>query len=282
MNKINVLFYGTCQSKAIKEIINLSDAEYMQHHIQCYSTNISKNEFNNILSICDIIITQPVPNNYRNVDYFSTNYIINNCKKNCKIIIYQRQYLNFYYYDTIYYDYKNDVLHEPNDYHYGEMIKYYKEKKSIDTYLNNIVYNTNLKTKEELENIANKSIEYLFNKDNDIKNEYINNRENIIYVSVTQYIKDNYKNKLLFYSMNHPTNILLQYISEEIIKSLNIKNTMNYNIDPLNEPKCIIYNCIQNAVNFDISKANISLCDRHDIKSVTQLYYETYNSINLE
>jgi len=293
-SKINILFYGTCQSKAIKDILNFNSNNFTQHHIQCYSTNISKDDFDNILKICDIIITQPIPDNYRDKDYLSTTYMINNCKTNCKVLIYQRQYFNFYYYDTIYYKYKEDVLHRPNDYHYKEMIEYHKQKKSVEDYLKEIVYNKNLKSKEELEFIANDSIKYLHDRDNDIINKYINpyrgnNYRNIQYVSVVNYIKDNYKNKLLFYSMNHPTKILLQFVANEIIKKLNnvfvdghlseisVDNSINYNIDPLNEPKCIIYSCIQNAVNFDISKEQFALCDKHDAESITRLYYDTYN-----
>ena len=280
MSKINVLFYGTCQSKGVMDILNLSDDEFIKHHIQCYNTDITKNELNNILSICDIIITQPIPDYYRNKDYLSTTYLINNCKKDCKIVIYQRQYFNFYYYDTLYYKHNIDVLHVPNDYHYQEMINYYKNNKSIEDYINEIVYNKNLKSKDELEYIANESIQYLFDKDKEIINQYLK-KSNIYYISIVQYIKDNYKNKLLFYSMNHPTKILLQYICYEIIKKLNLKNSINHEIDPLNEPKCILYKCIQNIVNFDISNHDISLCGNNDIHSIVKLYYDTYKSIVL-
>jgi hypothetical protein len=305
-NKLNILFYGTCQSKGIKDVLNLSENYYIQYHIQCYSTNISKEDFNNILNICDIIITQPIPDNYRDKDYLSTTYIINNCKKDCKVLIYQRQYFNFYYYNTIYYKFKDDVLHIPNDYHYGHMIEYYKKNKNVDDFMNEIVFNMNLKSKDDLESIANESIQYLVERDKDIVNKYIKNtmnlskhsedkellsvanaidntsKSNILYVSVVQYIKDNYKNKLLFYSMNHPTKVLLQYVAQEIVTKLNLKNSINYQIDPLNEPKCIIYSCIQNALNFNIFNENVQLCDKHDIKSIVNLYYDTYNSIKLE
>ena len=280
MNKKNVLFYGTCQSKGVMDVLNLSENEFVIYHIQCYSTEITKEELNNILSICDIIITQPIPDYYRNKNYLSTSYIINNCKKDCKIVIYQRQYFNFYYYDTLYYKYNNDVLHVPNDYHYQEMINYYKNNKNIEDYINEIVHNKNIKSKDELEYIANESIQFLYDRDKEIINQYLKN-DNIYYISIVQYIKDNYKNNLLFYSMNHPTKILLQYICNEIVQKLNLKNSINYDIDPLNEPKCILYDCIQNAVNFDISNQNVTLSGNNDIFSIVNLYYDTYKSISL-
>ena len=62
---------------------------------------------------------------------------------------------------------------------------------------------------------------------------------------------------------------------------LNLKNSINYDIDPLNEPKCILYDCIQNAVNFDISNQNVTLSGNNDIFSIVNLYYDTYKSISL-
>jgi hypothetical protein len=298
MTKSTVLFYGTCQSQGIKDVLNLSNDDYIQYHIQCYNTDISKEALDNILNICDIIITQPIPDNYRDVDYLSTTYLINNCKKDCMIVIYQRQYFNFYYYDTIYYTIDNNVLHEPNDYHYQEMINYYKKNSEnenlIKGFIKDIVSNNKLKTKKELDYIANESIQFLFDRDRDIKNKYLKNlskrsgdkelcsKENIIYISIVNFIKNNYKDKLLFYSMNHPTKVLLQYIAEEILKKINLKTNINYDIDPLNEPKCILYSCIQNAVNFDISNEKVALGDRTSVESVIDLYYDTYRKIGIK
>ncbi len=290
-DKLNILFYGTCQALAIKEILNLSNDKYIQHHIQCYSTEYTKKEIDEILNKCDIIITQPIPDYYRDVIYLSTSYLISNCKKNCNIIIYQRQYFDFYYFDTTYYEFNGDTLHEPNDYHYKSMINYYKNGKSCNDYINEIVDNNLLKNKNELDDIANNSIKYLIDKDIEIINKYFDTKlcdknkkcRNLHYIPVVDYIKDNYRNRLLFYSMNHPTKILLQYIAENIINILDIENTINYNIDPLDNPRCILYSCIKNAVNFDISydKNNIILGDKEKINDIVGLYYDTYNKIKL-
>jgi hypothetical protein len=276
---MNILFYGTCQSGAIKKILNLGN-EFTQHHIQCYSTDISKKDFDDIIKICDIIIMQTVPDNYRDKEYLSSNYIIKNCKISCKIIIYQRQYFNFYYYDTLYKQFNGDTLHKPNDYHYGEMINYYKNKKTIEEYNNEIVKNKNLKSKEELEKIANDSIKYLIEKDKEIIRTYVK-KDNIKYISIVDFIKDNYKKYLLFYSMNHPTKKLLQLICEKIIEILNIKNTIKYDIDPLNDPKCILYKCIENVVEFKVSDEIPFLKNKTNVIDIAKLYFDVYDEIHL-
>jgi len=274
----NILFYGTCQSLAVKTILNLNNNDFNQYHIQCYSTDITHDEFDKILKVCDYIITQPIPDNYRDKIYLSTQYIINNCKKDCKIIIYQRQYFNLYYFDTTYKNFNGDILHLPNDYHYNELINYYKNNKSIIEYIDQVVNNINFKSKEELEEIANNSISYLIEKDKHIIDKYLVN-DNIHYISIVNYIKNNYKKKLLFYSMNHPTKILLQPICKKITEILNIENTIDYNIDPLNNPRCILYKCVENILDFKISNDNVILSDKTNINDIIQLYYDTYNNI---
>lgn len=276
--KKNILFYGTCQSLAVKTILNLNDNYFNQFHVQCYSTDITKNDFDNILKDCDIIITQPIPDNYREKEYLSTDYIINNCKKDCITIIYQRQYFNFYYFDSTYKNFNNSVLHQPNDYHYNELINYYKNNLSINSYIDNIINNVNFKSKQELEIIADESIQYLIQKDKHIVDKYVINN-NIHYISIANYIRNNYKKELLFFSMNHPTKKLLQPICKKILQILNIDDTINYNIDPLNSPRCILYKCIENVIDFKISNDNIILNDKTNLTDIIQLYYDTYKNI---
>jgi hypothetical protein len=120
------------------------------------------------------------------------------------------------------------------------MIETYNNDMSIDYYIENYVNNMDLKTIEELNDIANCSLNILLDKYNDNIKNY-KTYENVYIISTYEFIKNNYKDKLLFYSMNHPTKYVLQYISEEIIKHLEIINTINYNIDPLTSRKPVYH-----------------------------------------
>jgi hypothetical protein len=88
--------------------------------------------------------------------------------------------------------------------------------KSIDDYINNYVNNQSLFSSEELEQIANESIYQLYIRQQANIEKY-KPYENIHVISCVHYIKYNYKDKLLFYSMNHPSKYLIQYICKEII-----------------------------------------------------------------
>jgi hypothetical protein len=277
----NILFYGNCQVYSVLKTLNLSQQHYKIFHVECFSTTINKQDFTNIISNCDIIITQPINDNYKDVDYLSTTYLIKNKKVGCKLILFDSCYFNFYYFDLTYKMFNNDVLHKPIDYHYNKMIEYYNNKRSVEDYNTFVINNIDLKTCEELETFAQNSLDELNNKH--LKN--IEKYKGYYIIGTHEYIKQNYKNKLLFYSMNHPTKYVIQFICEKIAEQLHFKNTIDYtidyNIDVLEHTKCILYKCISKNVNFDINNHSALISSITDIKKITQLYYDTYKEIGL-
>ena len=276
---INILFYGNCQTFAVQETMALTSDHYNIEHIPCWTTDTDKEKFTEIIKKSDIIVTQPINDNYRELDYLSTNYIINNKKKECKIIIFDSCHFDFYYFDLTYKKKDNNLLREPIDYHYNNMIECYNNNLPIEYYIEKYADNYELKTREELENIANDSLNELNKRYQENKNKY--NSENIYIISTEDFIKNNYKNKLLFYSMNHPTKYVIQYICEEIINILSIPNTINYDIDLLPDPKCIIYKCIQKNVTFDINNHIPLTLNKTGIYDIAQLYYDFYKKIGI-
>jgi hypothetical protein len=221
---MNILFYGNCQLFAILKTLNLSEY-YNVFHVECWRQDINQEYFTSIIKKCNFIITQPINDNYKDKEYLSTSYIIQNKNPDCKIIIFDSCRFDFYYFDLTYKFFNKNILNKPIDYHYHKMIECYKNNHSIEYYIDNFVNNLDLKTSEELEIIAENSL-------NELNKRYINNKSkyndnNLYIISTYEYIKENYKNKLLFYSMNHPTKYVIQFICEEIINTLKIENTIN-------------------------------------------------------
>lgn len=273
-----ILFYGNCQANAVLKTLNLSN-RYNIIHIECWNNNLNKQQFTNIIKKCDVIITQAISDDYRDVDYLSTSYIIKNKKLDCKLIIFDSCYFNFYYFDLTYKMFNNDILHKPIDYHYNKMIECYNNNNSIEYYITHFVNNLDLKTSEELDTIAQNSLDELQNRHKTNKEKY--NGKYIYVIGTYEYIKNNYKDKLLFYSMNHPTKYVIQIICEEIINILQIQNSIDYNIDTLENTKCILYKCISKNVNFDINNCNALTLGITDIDKITHLYYDTYKKLGV-
>lgn len=259
---MNILFYGNCQMSALKKVIGLNGK-----YICCYNTTIIEKDFNIILKSCDIIFTQMIKDNYHNKFFLSTSNIIKQKNKNCKLFICGNNYMRFYYFDS----FISKSLLNPNPYHYYSIIKY---RSNIEFLTNNIINNIHFKNKEYLNEIANNDIEELFKRENVIKKKYYG--KNIFYIFTSDFIKNNYKKELLFYTINHPTKSIFLYMANEIKKIIEIK--INYNIDPLKSNiKQILYKSIEKIVKF-----NINNYINYDLNQYIKSYINLYNDKNIK
>tara|TARA_B100000886_G_scaffold273238_1_gene197156 strand:+ start:212 stop:1063 length:852 start_codon:yes stop_codon:yes gene_type:complete len=281
---MNILLYGNCQLWGIKAVMfNGSNTDYNVEYLDCFLQDNDEMFMINKYKNADVIITQPINDNYRDKHYLSTSYIIKNCKNTCKIIIIDSLYFSFYYCDLTYTFFKNEMLPVPEHYHHQYIIDCYKNNVSVNDCINQYINNIDLLSKKELENKADDSIKELKNRYEENKIKY--NQENVYFVYTGNYIRDNYKDKLLFYSMNHPTYHLLKFVSEQIVSILEFKN-INYTFYEIDNAKCIIYKCIQKVVNFNIEECQLKIQDRHSgeikstIEDICKLYYDTYDRIN--
>jgi predicted DNA-binding protein YlxM (UPF0122 family) len=272
---VNILFYGNCQLEAVLKTLNLPNNHKCL--IECFSTNINKEEFTNIIKNSDIIITQPVEDNYRNTDYLSSSYVVNNSKNTCKILFFNNCHFDFYYFDLTYKKWNDTFLDKPNIYHYNKMIECYNNNLSANYYVNKYVNNLGLKTSTELEMISENSLHELQKRYTNMLNTY--NNKNTYFIPIHDFIQNNYKNKLLFYSMNHPSKYLIQHICKQIVDTLQIESTINYNIDFFGNTKCILYKCIQKHVRFNVDEHLPLLLNNSNVYEITKMYYNEYKKI---
>jgi len=251
----NILFYGNCQLEKIKDILCLSSEEFNINFVPCFKTEYTDIEFEWIIKNSDIIITNPISDNYRNKYYLASNYLVNKCKENAVIIFVNNCHFDFYYFDLFY---------DSNNYCHKYMIDCIDKKLDVSYYEKKYVNNNYLKTSIELDDIFKNNITKLNQRYTDM---FQYTKKNTYFINIIPFIENNYKNKLLFYTFNHPTKYLLQFIALEIISILNIKNTMDYQLDPFSNERCILYSCIQKMVDFDIKNHtpfinnNSNVCD---------------------
>jgi hypothetical protein len=272
---MNILFYGNCQCACLYSIFNLQPPLNSKIIMVHTSYDMSKDDFDILISNYDIIITQPISDNYKDKYYLSTKYLIENKKPNTKIIIFPSLHFDFYYSDLQYITIKDTLVDKPSPYHYKYMRDYISNNKTADNYINEIVNNKELIKKEDLLIKANSSIEELIRRENDVISKY-NKINNVYIIKASEFIKNNFLKKLLFYSMNHPTKFMFHFIIYEIIKIVkfdeHILKHINYNIDPLNHDRCIIYDCMKSVCNFDIHENGFML--NNNINNTVDIYNE--------
>ena len=270
------LFYGNCQTRALQKLMNLEFSRY----VACYESEITDNEFTDIILDSDVIITQHINQNYRDKNYLSTDYIMNIKRPDTKIIIFDSLHFSFYHFDT---EYKmlddKQIIDEPIHYHYNKMVEFYKSNRSVNDFLNCVVENKDFKTKFEMETILNECITNLKDRYQRNINKY-DDENNCYVVSAHKYIEDNFKYKLLFYSFNHPSYHVLEFIAKKVCNILDISPKLLDNFDPLSNPCCILYKCITHLVEFDLDVYKSQIDDIFGDTSVTQHYYDVYDKNN--
>jgi hypothetical protein len=292
---MNILFYGNCQINALYELFQFSD-KYNSTYLLCHETNILKDDFDELIEKQDIIITQSISDNYRNLEYLSTSYLVKIAAINCKIVIIDSFYFRFYYFDLDYrFNISENMLSYPSPYHYKSLITCYKKDLPIDFYIDNIVNDKNFKSEAFLSNIVNEDIIELKKRYEDTFIKY-ERYENVLVLTFYDYIQDNYKKTLLFNTINHPSKIFFHRVCERLSVILNFNNvTIDYTFDPLGRYKGILYKCIQNAVEFNIDDhppimCNLSCkklchingrmdCKEKDIYKITKVYYDAYKKV---
>jgi hypothetical protein len=279
---MKILFYGNCQVEAIYRTLNLNSNKYETHVVMCHEANNNLEQeryFTNLLQIMDIIITQPISDDYLGKEYVSTSYVVSHCKPDCKVIILPSYHFKFYYFDCNY----NRKLPGPADYHYANMIECYKQGKSHDYYLEHYINNPHLKSKEELEKIADECITELDNRYNNSQKYKIINA-NVVTIPICKFIQENYKQTLLFHTINHPTKVLFHHVCHEILNILQIENTMDYWSDFLSHTiRNIMYKCVEQVVSFKQPAPLIDFANyayHHDAKGVSEFYYNEYRKLD--
>jgi hypothetical protein len=277
-NKMKILIYTNCQGWAIKETLGVDPQMHTTTYIPCHDTDIINDEFTKLVRESDIIITQPIRDNYREKTYLSTSYIIENAKHDCKIILFDSCHFEFYHFDLTYKWSNGSIFDKPCHYHYNGVIDTYRKKLPIQHYIDQYVNNPLLKSREELEELARSSLAELKRRYEKSCDNYGKN-SNVTIISTHDYIRDNYKDKLLFYSMNHPTKHLIQYICKEIRNMLPISCNINYSIDTLDNYRGILYKCLQSAVNFKIEDHTSLTLSKTSVSDIAKIYYDAYDIV---
>lgn len=282
MKKMAII--GNCQAQGLSHFL-LSNNTFNKIYEYIYTKPIylmNEDELNyfytyTILDL-DLIIIQPISENFNENVKYSTQTILNNIKSSCISILFPSLYFNFYHPYLCYLNDDNGKVGSPIEYHDKILIKLfisyknYSNQEIIEKYIkifNNIVFISNTMINDNL-TLALKNIE---ERENNFKNYIVNNTKCIY---CYDFIKNNYKEKLLFYSVNHPSKYLLSYISNEILKYLNIPPEIyNENIDPFNNLIMPIYNCLKYKLKFNITQYNNLINDTE----LYNKYIEVYRKI---
>jgi hypothetical protein len=244
--------------------------KYKIHNLKCWETEISQIEFINLIKNMDLIVMQSIENDYRDKTYLSSTYIINNSNATTEFIIITNLYFPYYYFDS-YIDNTSTYLYE---YKHLKECKSNKNKSKID-FLKDVLFNNNFKTLEELKILEDYCFENLEQRLEimNLYKEYYSNKK-IEIINFIPFIKDNFKNKLLFNSLNHPSKDLLCEVCKTINYKINNMLEFDYTREELIYYKGLLYACLQKTLNFDILNIDININTETNIITFINNYFK--------
>ena len=181
-------------------------------------------EFKNNVSLCDVFLTQPiVGDKYKNMG-IDTESIKNILKPDARLLTMPVPYFSGYFPEQFYlHDDAGNLIGEceglPSPYHNKIIFYEYVHKMSAEQ-VYDILYDESYKT--DAEQKVKASIAEL------------QKREQTINFPISGFIEENFKKQRLFWTVNHPTNVLIFFISQQFMKILSGIDNCEYviqNID---------------------------------------------------
>lgn len=274
------LCIGICHMRAVHNILKEDPVfSSIYDDITCYlvftlSEKEMKDILDNIVPECDLILSQPVSDNYKGSNLFSTRTLRNRVKEGAKHLILPNCY--FTGYDPVPFQTTNDK-HEIISSCIG--ISYYPSMCLKSLLEGNIEQacrdwcNINAYTDEEIKNNYEKSITELKQREQKVfDNEYGTD------IIISDYIENNYKSKFLFHTYNHPTNLLLVELVRRIMYKLGIPSiNLGYKLTKellgditIPPPPCLYYK-----QNFSFEYPSFYLFNKYTTIEAMKLFYNS-------
>jgi hypothetical protein len=233
--KTNIHFFNNYKDLSCEKPIHLIDAEEFESYV------------NKVVIDLDLLVIQPISNHFRNNSFFSTEYIIGKCKYECVVICIPSCYFEFYYTDFQYVHTENERIKNPIDYHSSYILQ--NKDITVKNYVN-FINQSDEEQKKKIIDISEKSLSELKMRYMEMKN-YQKLKTLIMYfVNICDFIRENFRKTLLFYTCNHPTKFLFHYIVKEILVFIGIHTEFNKEIDPLDWLQLPLYKNVKELVSF--------------------------------
>ena len=263
---MKVLFYGNCNVTNLIEpdergsrIFDRIESDHTCVSYMCHSERLDESMLDGDIKTADLIITQPIDDNYRGKPNLSTRYLLNERKSDTPVIIFPPIWFDAYYLDYTGLHINGKAVTEPENAHLGGIYQCWKNKQDAADFVNNYVNNPDLFSAKQFNEKARQNIESTATRENKCK-EYASLHNEVYPVNLTPFYKDEYKTTLLTYTWNHPSKATLLKVAtmiREIVNSISIGSEINlnanHNADTFDSHRWIIYSSIQKSVDFAAS-----------------------------
>lgn len=221
-HKKTVICYGNCQTTLIQQYLLLNKEllslyKFINIPRVCENINSSWSDINceSLLKECDLFIYQRVSDDNKYGEIRGTNQIISLLRKECKLVCIPNIYFEGYFPQkcknerNVLMDIQEDGMFEWGD---KNIEKLYFEGKSAQ---------------EITECLKKKDFYDLKSVEKCVRKSFVEleKREQYCDVIISDYIKENYREKQLFYAPNHPINEVIKECAHRILNFIGIPSS---------------------------------------------------------
>lgn len=241
--KTIIVLYGNCQLGIMSRLLNQHYSDIF-NVIQITNFDIIRNKISipTIFTKAEILIYQPLKG-YGNYD---SEWIIKNMvPKKCKLISMSYLYFSGYFPDY----HKSDLNSKTISAKYPYGLFPYCQKKISQQIEKNINIGEIIENSKLDSWISNQEI--IDNCESTLK--YLENQEISLDISTVDFIRNNFKKYKLFHTVNHPSNILLQFVIDQICKKLDLPKIILDEIEYLGGFTSIIYPCVTKSLGLEFN-----------------------------
>lgn len=247
------IIYGNCHTQAIKQGLKLSRefneqyGFYPLHAVhEIYTCGYNDLGMQDVFDKCDLFLHQCIRKDNVYGREYSSEAVLSKLNDKAKVIgipnLYGLPDFMFPQYEK---ELKPNIIGGRNYYPFRDKyIEALYKHKSEDELVEFIKYGS-IMEKEE------------FQKKLDAFWEKILLREKEWDVQISEWLLDNYKKKLLFFDANHPTNYVIEYIVNSILKLLGCRSTIVRNIYQMDSYQILIYGDVLKKMEADFSMPRI-------------------------
>ena len=212
------LLIGICQANALYDpVFSRVYSEIVCYQIYMIDEKEMLDILDNILPTCDLVLSQPVSDNYRDTNIFSTRTLKERTKDKIKHFIITNCY--FTGYDPLPFqttDFSDETMLLDGVSYFPaisfESLLKKDFKQAAKDWCNPDAY-----SREQLQLNYDKTIESLKEREKSVFDTGFE-----IDIKIADYIEKNYTQQLLFHTYNHPTNSLLTEICRRIMAKLDL------------------------------------------------------------
>lgn len=237
--------FGNCQAHPIAQLLMANEHfnryfEYVPFTKPVYMlTEQDLEKVTDLVSSVDLFIYQSVGEAFGKT--YSTENLLSLTKDSCQRISFPSIYFNGYMPEINYLRYIGGEINAFSDYHDINLVNSYVRnpencyQKTFAQYKSDDYYSS-----EELLNNAKKSVSTL------------REREQLCTIKVSDYIEKNWRDTRLFYSMNHPSNSVLDHLVSQVTPILGISlSNSPVGSELLGETVLPLYHSVQKLMSFD-------------------------------